>query len=262
MFISVEKSIMQKVKVPERQVVDLLSLSAKLSEAENTHRAKFMLAFPSKEENETFDRNWKAVLNSETDRHVNLRDPGPFELDPFSAHQAYHDVESFFWVFLWTFVRAQPEGSESAENEEYITFCDIMLRHGIKTRGSDRRIEYLFSARRYLPHIFHPQLERFCQLFIDMAEYLSIPWRRYESLKLQDDHVHLAMLRLLLAAIFREDMEKCMPIQIAEKVRHFTSEFPAKRVRLNWQSKSASRSISFSETADLGSIPEVEDLHP
>jgi len=126
-------------------------------------------------------------------------------LDPSREHSAYHDVESFFWVFLWAFARAQPENSNPEQAGEYNHFCDVMLRHTIgEIDEIDERLPYLFHPEAYVSKIFLPTLLRFSGLFINMAEYLSIPWPRFHSLNLPADHAHQAMLRLLLGTIVKE----------------------------------------------------------
>lgn len=261
MFIAVEKSSDEERVIPNRDYEDLNALSTKLLYVETHHQTIFKQAFPCQEENATFDANWRAVLGNERNRIEKAFDSiftGSAMLDPQRSHKAYHDVESFFWVFLWSFVRAQPEGHDSAQNKSYGRFCDAMLRHQVAEE--DNRFDYLFNAKGRLDKIFHPALKRFAELFTSMAEYLSVPWSRHERIiNLQDDHAHLAMLRLLLGAILEEGKLES-PTLLSNKVRYFESEFPSKEVRSSSKSKSKSQSIPYTQAMELGTIPELGDV--
>ena len=52
-----------------------------------------------------------------------------FYTDPNADHLPHHDVESFYWVFLWAFVRAIPVDSADEANWQYDLFCQMMRDH-------------------------------------------------------------------------------------------------------------------------------------
>ena len=90
-------------------------------------------------------------------------------------------------------------------NWRYKSFCQIMLDH---VPGSvERRAQYLYHLA--LEHltisaILHPRLHHLRSLFLQMACYLSLPWKEYEDL--QPNHAHNVFLLLLFPLI--EDLHE------------------------------------------------------
>ncbi|EJD48560.1 hypothetical protein AURDEDRAFT_183450 [Auricularia subglabra TFB-10046 SS5] len=157
-------------------------------------QAFFTQAFP--DDDGRFMRDLLRVLEAEKTRD------GEATTNPDTPHLPRHDVESFYWVLLWAFSRACPNGSDPDGGDispqlldTYSQFVNDMLGH--KPRFENKRVHYLFSLSN-CARLLHPKLaRRFSSLLKDIAIYLSVPWHLYDT-DLLPDHAHIAVQRLLL----------------------------------------------------------------
>lgn len=215
-------------------------------------------AFPDGDND--FLANFEAVMAMEMRRGEAYGLSGP------PVHKPRHDAESAFWVFFWAAVRALPRRAgiqpSSAELHNYTAFCQKMLDHVIDENKTDLRVEILQAT--VFDRLFHPALEKFVDLFSNMAHYLNVPWHHYEKRNnVHLDHAHVAFRRLLLQ--FEVDLEKAnstmldlklntehprvIPREEADSVER-ASALPASRVSQIRASGRESPLSGFSETGD------------
>ncbi|EJD48482.1 hypothetical protein AURDEDRAFT_183399 [Auricularia subglabra TFB-10046 SS5] len=124
--------------------------------------------------------------------------------DPLASHRPWHDVESFFWVLYWAFLRAspllriwQPAGFDAdysfSQTATYLVQQDIV--------ETNRALYRLSPPTRGL----HPLLSKIGPLMEDLANYPTLPWQNYESRVpgVTPNHAHVAFQRMLLVEISR-----------------------------------------------------------
>lgn len=121
-------------------------------------------------------------------------------------HDPYHDVQSIWWCLLWGLAQALPAGQLRSKKVDttYSYFSEYMLT------ASEAREMYLSSSAQFR-HLLHDSLQHTSKLLTNMAAYLSTPWHRYrnnEQVKLQPEHGHHAMRRLLLTSIYTIAVEQ------------------------------------------------------
>ena len=123
MCISVELSSPIPIHVRASHPDDVDGILDRLKKVELEQPEIFKLAFPNDTENAEF---MEKLVNA-LDRFKRLR---RFQTDPQQQHLPHHDVESFYWVFLWSFVRALPINREPEnENDQNVNrhFCNKLL---------------------------------------------------------------------------------------------------------------------------------------
>ncbi|EJD41308.1 hypothetical protein AURDEDRAFT_186651 [Auricularia subglabra TFB-10046 SS5] len=201
MFISVEVSTPKSMKY---RPVGLAWIKTALLQAENDATA-FNLAFPKGDGD--FMRNFERVMQLEDERMAKSNytaRPHP------TRHGSRHDAESNYWIFLWAFARARPLLAALDTNKKDLNkFCNDMFSHGIgRDTGEAGRAPWLLHGEQ-IQDLFHPSLQVFEPLFIQMSNYLAIPWYLYcggtdpdgnrmlEIMK--PNHVHVAFRRIVLA---------------------------------------------------------------
>ncbi|KAG8769292.1 hypothetical protein FRC12_005047 [Ceratobasidium sp. 428] len=147
-----------------------------------------------------------------TQRPEILSGPFPDEPPPISfARRLFHDAESVFWIIAWFLVNsAGPSAEEySAKNKplELFRFISAMNSHTMNRGAADSRPFVVFSTERDLRKVLHPDLCCVAGMLTDMRTYVSLPEWGYVP-ELDPEHVHEALMRLLLKEIVRIDEEK------------------------------------------------------
>ncbi|KZV79453.1 hypothetical protein EXIGLDRAFT_782324 [Exidia glandulosa HHB12029] len=194
----------------------------------------FERAFPG--DDGTFMEKFQLVLKAEEERietGVNVT------TDPQTAHLPRHDMESVFWVLLWCLVRACPEGAafEDVKDGDFSNWANGMLHHTI---GNETSRWFQLNAAKGLGAMLHEDLAHFSTLIQDIAAYLVVPWALYKDM-VDEDHVHTAIRRLLLAQI------------------HALANDPSKDVRLNTMQP---RVINLQNHTDYVSQPSRDYVSP
>ncbi|KAF8596312.1 hypothetical protein BDV93DRAFT_563451 [Ceratobasidium sp. AG-I] len=138
------------------------------------------------------------------------------------THRLFHDAESTFWVIAWVLARSarndyQPETSWTAEFE---LFTNAMKEHYPTDRRPDGRLTLSSSAKKW-DKILHHDLASLANMISKMHEYVRPEWAF--RLELDPEHVHEALMRLLLAEITRID-ESGQDIPLAVGVRSMPTQ--------------------------------------
>ncbi|KAJ1310617.1 hypothetical protein OPQ81_009147 [Rhizoctonia solani] len=126
------------------------------------------------------------------------------------AHQLFHDAESIFWVIAWTLARSarvgyQPE-ADINPNPNFRRFFYTMFRHYPMPGTLDPRAEVCLPSTKYWTSILHSDLATLGPMLHKMFKYIRPEWA-YRP-ELDPEHVHEALMRLLLAEIVRMDETK------------------------------------------------------
>ncbi|CAE6437026.1 unnamed protein product [Rhizoctonia solani] len=119
-------------------------------------------------------------------------------------HRLFHDVESTIWVIAWALARSISEGA-TEEEEPHRNFCElfhVMHRHFPDPR-EDRRATTFLSSTKYWRSVLHPDLADLGPMLQKMFVYIWPEWA-YRT-ELNPEHVHEALMRLLLAEMLRID---------------------------------------------------------
>ncbi|CUA72857.1 hypothetical protein RSOLAG22IIIB_10369 [Rhizoctonia solani] len=120
------------------------------------------------------------------------------------THQLFHDAESTFWVIVWTLVRSTSGNrEEKSHTEEYSRFYHMMCRHYPHPNVEDARVSILRKSLKFWTLLLHPGLERMAPMLRGMIFYVWPEWGRSQALN--PEHVHEALMRLLLVEIIKLD---------------------------------------------------------
>ncbi|KDN34526.1 hypothetical protein RSAG8_12372, partial [Rhizoctonia solani AG-8 WAC10335] len=116
------------------------------------------------------------------------------------THRLFHDAESTFWVIAWTLARSIKTGSE--QKEPHIIFCQffhIMSKHYPIPGVDDPRQVFSYITTGDWQSILHPDLASLAPMLANMFNYVQPEWAYRQELN--DEHVHEALMRLLLIQI-------------------------------------------------------------
>ncbi len=135
--------------------------------------------------------------------HGSTPPPGSAKLPPFEfCHRPDHDVESIFWVLLFTLLRAQPyDATEDVDLELFWTTNQCLLDHVIQSKARfDTRDSLLTFSEETMAEALNSKLAPLSGMLADMAAQVR-PEYGYLSPSPRKDHLHEAMRRLLLQQI-------------------------------------------------------------
>lgn len=120
------------------------------------------------------------------------------------THQLFHDAESTFWVIAWTLAQSARPGYQREPNPHanFRDFFYTMYQH-YPTPGEDTRLVLWRSSKDYWKSILHPDLEILGTMLSKMFRYIRPEWAYRQDLN--PEHVHEALMRLLLEEIVRID---------------------------------------------------------
>ncbi|KZV79450.1 hypothetical protein EXIGLDRAFT_846529 [Exidia glandulosa HHB12029] len=206
MFMACELSISSRDDALDYPQSSILHLESQLEAVDNLGDV-FRRAFP--DDDGTFMKQFRLVLEAEEQRR---KTNGQASTNPKTPHLPRHDVESVFWVLVWSFARACPVGApfEDVKNGPFSEWAHTMLKHTIGNEGARWT---LLSGAQFLKKILHPDLAPFSGLLADIAAYLFVPWDLYHDI-VDDDHVHIAIRRLLLAKIHAMNNNPTLDVQL------------------------------------------------
>ncbi|KAG8726043.1 hypothetical protein FRC11_000945, partial [Ceratobasidium sp. 423] len=142
-------------------------------------------------------RQWRdhyANMDSTEYQELDSSNPAPHS-DLKFVDQLFHDAES----------TAEGPLPETDPNEVFCEFFRIVCRHHPQS-GNDPRSELCLSSEKYWKSILHPDLVILGQIWRKMFVYIRPEWA-YRP-ELNPEHVHEALMRLLLAEIVRIDETK------------------------------------------------------
>ncbi|KAF8668581.1 other FunK1 protein kinase [Rhizoctonia solani] len=133
------------------------------------------------------------------------------------THQLFHDAESTFWVISWILARALPKDypMDPEPTDEFKTFVTEMEKHHPGKIGSDACADFSPELEDWRK-ILHPGLESVAHMLSEMHKYVLPEWS-YRP-ELDGEHVHEALMRLILSEIVRIDDENS-DIQFGSIVR-------------------------------------------
>ncbi|CAE6480053.1 unnamed protein product [Rhizoctonia solani] len=123
--------------------------------------------------------------------------------DQTFAHRLFHDAESTFWVIAWTLVRSAGRGYQGEQNQDmsFRRFYHIMSRHFPVPGDEDTRA--FSKGPSYWDSLLHPDLKSLGPMLHQMFIYVRPEWAYRPTLN--PEHVHEALMRLLLAEIIKLD---------------------------------------------------------
>ncbi|EUC53862.1 kinase domain protein, partial [Rhizoctonia solani AG-3 Rhs1AP] len=122
-----------------------------------------------------------------TEYQINNLDPDT-ESDKRFAHRLFHDAESTFWVIAWTLA------------------------------SYDSRSKLCERSEEYWESVLHPDLKALSGMLTKMFSYIRPEWA-YRP-ELHPEHVHEALMRLLLTEIVRiEDSGEDVLLAIGGRAR-------------------------------------------
>ncbi|QRV77335.1 hypothetical protein RhiJN_05350 [Ceratobasidium sp. AG-Ba] len=138
------------------------------------------------------------------------------ELDPNPTfvHQLFHDAESTFWVIAWTLARSAGENyqQESTWNADCKKFVDTMREQYPASDNVDKRLALPSSESKWRS-ILHEDLQCLAPMLSRMFSYVRPEWA-YRN-ELDPEHVHEAIMRLLLSEIVRlEENNADIPLAV------------------------------------------------
>ncbi|QRV97801.1 hypothetical protein RhiJN_25820 [Ceratobasidium sp. AG-Ba] len=148
--------------------------------------------------------NYSQALGKKAECHPN----------PVFAHQLFHDAESTFWVIAWTLARSAGEDyqKETAWNNDFTKFVNTMREHYPSSEEVDSRLAIPSSESKW-QSILHNDLHSLAPMLSRMFSYVRPEWAYRNDL--DAEHVHEAMMRLLLPEIVRlSEADADIPLSI------------------------------------------------
>ncbi|KAG8779716.1 hypothetical protein FRC12_023903 [Ceratobasidium sp. 428] len=137
---------------------------------------------------------------------------------PRFTHQLYHDAESTFWVLVWVLARSSKPQSQPGvtTSVDLKTFTNEMTRHdpAARTRDGRKLIETDLSN---WENVLHEDLRELAPMVSKMHQYVRSEWGYRD---INPEHVHEAMMRLLINEICRIDRGALdnIPLSISTRV--------------------------------------------
>ena len=177
---------------------------------------------------------------------------GP-EQKPVLVHTPRHDAESVFWLLWFLLARANPRGEapvakDSAEKEDYDTFCSIMLNHTVGA-SVDTRVPLAQMSIEQYRHTLHPHFSHLGDMMYYMGNYFLIDPKTWSNHKDPLDHAYYFMEFLLLGEMLRNEGPRKLPLDITQPRPAMVPMTPVRRLLVPIES-SASHSYSGSLTQD------------
>ncbi|CUA69832.1 Nebulin-related-anchoring protein [Rhizoctonia solani] len=121
------------------------------------------------------------------------------------AHRLFHDAESTLWVIAWTLITSVKTGSkpESGLRRDFSEFFYTMRNHFPQPPYLDSRgaLACFSVDPAYWETALHPDLAMLAPMLANMFRYILPEWAHRPDL--DDEHVHEALMRLLLAEIVK-----------------------------------------------------------
>ncbi|CUA74498.1 hypothetical protein RSOLAG22IIIB_11255 [Rhizoctonia solani] len=121
------------------------------------------------------------------------------------THRLFHDAESTLWVIAWTLITSAKTGSEpeSGPRGDFSEFFYTMRNHFPQPGYPDPRegLAYVSTKPERWRRALHPDLAMLAPMLANMFCYILPEWARRPDL--DDEHVHEALMRLLLAEIVK-----------------------------------------------------------
>ncbi|KAG8732364.1 hypothetical protein FRC10_000971 [Ceratobasidium sp. 414] len=116
-------------------------------------------------------------------------------------HQLFHDAESTFWVTAWTLACSAPRDyiREEAWPEELDWFVSVMETHQPGPKADSRDV--CAQGLDEWTVVLHPSLASVAGMVSQMHSYVHPEWQHRPELDVE--HVHKALMRLLLTEIVR-----------------------------------------------------------
>lgn len=161
-------------------------------------------------EGEALDMYQSSYTKERYEQTSRLPGPPPFPRQPSNmqfTHQLFHDAESIFWVMVWVLVRSasQKYQTETEWPGRLRSYISLMRKHRPSSIEFDYRGDcwYGFLMIKPWKQIAHPDLKDMLKMLAQMHQYVAPEWAYWEGLKNQPDHLHEALMRLLLTEIVR-----------------------------------------------------------
>lgn len=136
------------------------------------------------------------TFNEEIDQTPRLDSEPAVDL----KHQLFHDAESMFWVIVWSLARSTRPGSQPEQEWRpgFNKFIEAMNNHRTGSELADGRVNLY---RRDWEEVLHEDLACMLPMILQMHQYVRLEWAF--SPNLNPEHVHEALMRLLLKEIVR-----------------------------------------------------------
>ncbi|KAG9099495.1 hypothetical protein FRC06_005209 [Ceratobasidium sp. 370] len=117
-------------------------------------------------------------------------------------HQLFHDAESTFWVVAWTLARSAPTGYEEEKQwppalHRFVMAMEMHQPGPLVLDGRDGAVQGLSAWE----GVLHPSLASVAPMLTRMHRYIYPEWQYRPELDVE--HVHEALMRLLLTEIVR-----------------------------------------------------------
>lgn len=138
---------------------------------------------------------------------------------PEFHHRPEHDVESIFWVLVYTLIQANPRRSkkrvDKTSRSAYWQALGQFQNHTIHDNAiGDNRDIILRAAPETLEAMLHPELRSLSGMLVEMIAHIN-PEYGYLPNTIDESHLHEAMRRILLEQIVRMK-EKPIPLRPGE----------------------------------------------
>lgn len=148
--------------------------------------------------------------------------PDPDHVAPPFSHRPDHDVESIFWVLVFSIITAKPKDGDDKPTSDFVRALEIFQNHTIeKTRLDDPRDFFLSAKHNRWLNILHPGLSSIARMMRLLAEQVRPEYGLLDPPP-EPDHLHEAFRRILLQHIL--SMENEIPL-----TPNISRELPAEK---------------------------------
>ncbi|KAG8709039.1 hypothetical protein FRC08_018571 [Ceratobasidium sp. 394] len=132
---------------------------------------------------------------------VQIRNSLPVACQAEHRHQLFHDAESTFWVIAWTLACAAPKHYEEENKWPAALNRFVLAMKNFKPRPDELDSRPSAVQGNDWKDVVHPNLASSADMLLRMHRYVCPEWH-YRP-ELDAEHVHEALMRLLLTEIAR-----------------------------------------------------------
>lgn len=124
---------------------------------------------------------------------------------PKFTHRLFHDAESVFWVIAWSLACSAGPGymhQNDIHSPSFVRFISTMKSHQAGDDPDSRDSVTPRILQSEWEEILHPDLREMASMLTKMSWYVFPEWS-FRTELVDDEHVHEALMRLLLTEIVR-----------------------------------------------------------
>lgn len=117
------------------------------------------------------------------------------------THRPDHDMESMFWILVYSVILAKPLGASDEPSQAFADAWDTFKNHTIvNDRDNDRRSSFLTGFEEFWMRTLHSKLSPIAEMMVLLAHQVR-PEYGYLDPPPKSDHLHEAFRRILLEQI-------------------------------------------------------------